>query len=75
MLQIREIRLSGPNVEDASVKFGPGPNVIAGESDTGKSYLLHCLDYIFGAEELKKRIPQGRSTLSTESPMQQFRKS
>ncbi|WP_024587314.1 hypothetical protein [Aliihoeflea sp. 2WW] len=58
MLQIREIRLSGPNVEDASVKFGAGPNVIAGESDTGKSYLLHCLDYIFGAEELKKRIPQ-----------------
>lgn len=58
MLQIREIRLSGPNVEDASVKFEAGPNVIAGESDTGKSYLLHCLDYIFGAEELKKRIPQ-----------------
>lgn len=61
MLQIREIRLSGPNVEDASIKFGPGPNVIAGESDTGKSYLLHCLDYIFGAEELKKRIPQAES--------------
>lgn len=58
MLQIREIRLSGPNVEDASITFGAGPNVIAGESDTGKSYLLHCLDYIFGAEELKKRIPQ-----------------
>ena len=58
MLQIREIRLSGPNVEDASVKFGPGPNVVAGESDTGKSYLLHCIDYIFGADELKKRIPQ-----------------
>lgn len=58
MLQIREIRLTGPNVEDASVKFGPGANVIAGESDTGKSYLLHCLDYIFGAEELRKRIPQ-----------------
>lgn len=58
MLQIREIRLTGPNVEDALVKFRRGPNVIAGESDTGKSYLLHCLDYIFGAEELKKRIPQ-----------------
>jgi hypothetical protein len=58
MLQIREIRLTGPNVEDASVKFGPGPNIIAGESDTGKSYLLHCLDHILGAEELKKRIPR-----------------
>jgi hypothetical protein len=58
MLQIREICLSGPNVEDASVKFEPGPNVIAGESDTGKSYLLHCLDYILGADKLEKTIPQ-----------------
>jgi hypothetical protein len=37
MLQIREIRLGGPNVEDASVKFEAGSNIIAGESDTGKS--------------------------------------
>ena len=61
MLQIREILLSGKGLPDASVKFGHGPNVIAGESDTGKSYLLHCLDYIFGADELKKRIPLAES--------------
>lgn len=61
MLQIREILLSGKELQDASVKFGPGPNVIAGESDTGKSYLLHCLDYILGADELQKRIPQAES--------------
>jgi hypothetical protein len=61
MLQVREILLSGKGLPDASVKFGPGPNVIAGESDTGKSYLLHCLDYIFGADELKKRIPRAES--------------
>lgn len=61
MLQLREILLSGKGVPDASVKFGPGPNVIAGESDTGKSYLLHCLDYIFGADELKKRVPEAES--------------
>lgn len=61
MLQIREIRLGGPNVDPASVKFEAGSNIIAGESDTGKSYLLHCLDYIFGAEELKKRIPQAET--------------
>jgi len=61
MLQVREILLSGKGLPDASVKFGPGPNVIAGESDTGKSYLLHCLDYIFGGDELKKRIPQAES--------------
>jgi hypothetical protein len=61
MLQVREILLSAKGLPDASVKFGSGPNVIAGESDTGKSYLLHCLDYIFGADELKKRIPQAES--------------
>lgn len=68
MLQIREILLSGKGLPDASVKFGAGPNVIAGESDTGKSYLLHCLDYIFGADELKKRVPQAEpyDTLSIE---------
>lgn len=68
MLQVREILLSGKGLPDASVKFGTGPNVIAGESDTGKSYLLHCLDYIFGADELKKRIPQAEpyETLSIE---------
>ena len=60
MLQIREILLSGKGLQDASVKLGPGGNVIAGESETGKSYLLHCLDYIFGADELKKRIPQAQ---------------
>lgn len=68
MLQVREILLSGKGLPDASVKFGAGPNVVAGESDTGKSYLLHCLDYIFGADELKKRIPQAEpyETLSIE---------
>jgi hypothetical protein len=34
MLQVREILLSGKGLRDASVKFGPGANVIAGESDT-----------------------------------------
>jgi hypothetical protein len=42
----------------ASVSFASGANIIAGESDTGKSYLLHCMDYIFGADNFRKRIPQ-----------------
>jgi hypothetical protein len=43
---------------DATETFEPGGNILAGESDTGKSYLLHCLDYVFGADELRKRIPE-----------------
>lgn len=58
MLQIRKIVLRGKGVEDAVVTFAPGGNIVAGESDTGKSYLRHCLDYIFGADEMRKRIPE-----------------
>ncbi|WP_340672205.1 hypothetical protein [Bradyrhizobium ottawaense] len=43
------------------VAFGDGANILAGASDTGKSYLVHCLDYIFGADELSKRIPEAES--------------
>lgn len=57
-MQLRRILIRGPKVDDASVTFEAGPNILAGESDTGKSYLLHCLDYIFGADALRKRIPQ-----------------
>lgn len=53
MLQIRKILLRGDNVEDALVKFESGANVLAGESDTGKSYLVQCLDFILGADKLK----------------------
>ncbi|MBA9068525.1 hypothetical protein FHR71_002266 [Methylobacterium sp. RAS18] len=58
MLQLRRIILEGAEVKDASVSFKSAANIIAGESDTGKSYLLHCIDYIFGADDLRKRIPQ-----------------
>ncbi|RQH07645.1 hypothetical protein [Bradyrhizobium sp. RP6] len=61
MLQIRTILLRGTKVKDAIVTFGDGANVVAGASDTGKSYLVHCLDYIFGADEMNKRIPEAES--------------
>ena len=56
MLQVRSIALRGYGVSDAIVHFADRANVLAGESDTGKSYLVHCLDYIFGADKMKKRF-------------------
>ncbi|MBB3658395.1 DNA repair ATPase RecN [Rhizobium sp. BK650] len=56
MARIAEIRLTGTGQTDALVRFKPGPNVITGDSDTGKSYLLRLVDYVLGAEELKKVI-------------------
>jgi hypothetical protein len=58
VLQVRRIVLKGKGVADAEIDFTPGGNIVAGDSDTGKSYLLRCLDYIFGADEMTKRIPE-----------------
>ncbi|OWJ63467.1 SMC family protein [Paraburkholderia caledonica] len=52
MLQIRKILLRGAGLEDALVQFYSGANVLAGESDTGKSFLLECINFILGAEKL-----------------------
>jgi len=60
MFQLRKLVLRGSGVEDATETFESGGNILAGESETGKSYLLHCIDYIFGADELKKRIPEAK---------------
>lgn len=57
MFQLRKLVLRGAGLMDATVTFEPGGNILAGESDTGKSYLLRCVDYVFGADKLRKRIP------------------
>lgn len=56
MLQVRKIVLRGTGVDDAEISFGVGANILSGESDTGKSYLVHCLDFILGAKAMKKRF-------------------
>ena len=60
MIQIREVRLIGDGVEDAYLNFVPGGNVVAGDSDTGKSYILRCLDFVLGAEEMTKEIDEAK---------------
>jgi hypothetical protein len=57
-MQIREVRLTGPTKADASVHFKAGGNVITGDSDTGKSYILQCIDYVLGAEKPPKSIEE-----------------
>ena len=58
MAYLAQIRLTGASVEDALICFSPGPNVVTGDSDTGKSYLLRLVDYVLGADELTKVIDE-----------------
>jgi len=50
---IQELKLTGSHTEDASIPFEKGLNVISGPSNTGKSFIFKCINYIFGASELK----------------------
>lgn len=57
-MQVRKVILTGPDHKEAAISFKPGANVLAGQSDTGKSFIFHCIDYIFGADDFKKQIPE-----------------
>src|SRR5947209_6842385 len=65
MIQLRELRLSGLSKPPAIMTFVPGANIIAGASDTGKSYLFRCIDFVLGGEEMGKKVDEdeGYSTL------------
>lgn len=48
---ITELRLAGRNKKNASVVFSKGLNVISGPSDTGKTYIFECINYMFGGSD------------------------
>jgi DNA repair ATPase RecN len=57
--QLRALEMTGLGVAPARITFGPGLNVISGASDTGKSFLFHAIDYMFGASSLDL-VPEAR---------------
>ena len=56
-IQLRKLQLEGANKENATIDFNIGLNVIAGASDTGKSFAFECINYILGATDIPK-LPQ-----------------
>jgi hypothetical protein len=55
---LRRLALIGPGKEPAEVTFTRGLNVIAGPSDTGKSFIAQCLDYALGSGDRPKEVPE-----------------
>ncbi|UOO90248.1 AAA family ATPase [Vitreoscilla massiliensis] len=55
---LRRLSLIGQGKVPAEVTFERGLNVIAGPSDSGKSFIAHCLDYALGGRDTPKDIPQ-----------------
>ncbi len=52
-----EVR-GGLKKRPASITFGKGLNVVSGASDTGKSYILQCLDFVMGAGTPPEQIDE-----------------
>lgn len=51
MFYIKRIQIQSGNGTISSVDLNPGLNIVYGESNTGKSLVLNCIDYMFGAEK------------------------
>ncbi len=54
------LSLTGPGLEEAIIPFSEGLNVIYGPSDTGKTFIVQCIDFIFGGKAVPKAIPEAK---------------
>jgi hypothetical protein len=57
-ISLRFIRFRGPKKPDAEFTFAPGLNVLWGASDTGKTFLVEAIDFMLGAGDPLKDIPE-----------------
>lgn len=49
---IKQISASGAKVQYSSVDFDKGLNIIHGPSNTGKSYVIGCINFMFGSDDI-----------------------
>lgn len=56
--QIRRLTLVGRGVPNAEAQFREGLNVVSGPSDTGKTFIVQCIDYMLGGKDVPESIPE-----------------
>ena len=57
-IQLRFIRFLGPGKEAVEFPFKSGFNILYGSSDTGKTFLVEAIDFMLGAGEDLRDIPE-----------------
>lgn len=57
-LQLRFIRFLGPGKEAVHFPFKAGFNILYGSSDTGKTFLVEAIDFMLGAGDDLRDIPE-----------------
>lgn len=48
---IKRITASGDRNKDSNIEFKDGLNIIVGPSNTGKSYIIKCINFMFGGSD------------------------
>lgn len=54
---IKKVVVQGAGKLDAVLEFGSGLNVVAGASNTGKTYAWQLIDFMLGGSKPPKRVP------------------
>lgn len=57
-LQLRFIRFLGPEKEPVLYPFTSGFNILYGSSDTGKTFLVEAIDFMLGASDDLRDMPE-----------------
>ncbi|AMV35113.1 hypothetical protein VN12_23505 [Pirellula sp. SH-Sr6A] len=55
---LKQLTLRGAGLQDASIDFDDGLNVVTGPSDTGKTFISQCIDFMFGGSNPPEEIPE-----------------
>lgn len=66
MFYLKKLRITGNGKTDSEIEFVNGLNIIYGPSDTGKTCVLRCIDYLFGADEVPFKDNYGYDTIDLE---------
>lgn len=69
----RKLILTGTEKNDAIIDFKLGLNVIAGASDTGKSFAFECINFILGSSEIPACPPEAKGYQSVFLEMEDSR--
>lgn len=51
MFRIKQLRVSGTGKEDGLIEFDDGLNIIKGRSNTGKTWILKCIYFLFSSDQ------------------------
>ncbi len=63
---LTRLSLVGTGLANATVELTDGLNVISGPSDTGKTFIAQCIDYMFGASKPPELVPEAEGYESVE---------